>query len=74
MSQPIRGQGGHLGFSDRPEKHKLGGGRCVLASCHVSLNFVRQLLRRSKCPSQSEARRPSCFFDRPEKHKFGRGR
>ena len=26
MSQPIRGQGGHLVFSDRPEKHKLGRG------------------------------------------------
>ena len=26
MSQPIGGQGGHLVFSDWPEKHKLGRG------------------------------------------------
>ena len=100
MSQPIRGQGGHLVFpigpkntnlvegveillpvkfrwipfsgfrgevenvsanqrpgrpscfSDRPEKHKLGRGRWVLASCQVSLNSVQQFQRRSrKCES-----------------------
>ena len=25
MSQPIRGEGGHIAFLDQPEKHKLGG-------------------------------------------------
>ena len=96
MSQPIRGQGGHLVFpigpkntnlvkdveillpikfrwipfssfrgevenvsanqrpgrpscfSDRPEKHKLGRGRWVLASCEVSLNSVQRFQRRSR--------------------------
>ena len=57
MSQPIRGQGGHLCFSDRPEKHKLGRGCWDLASCQVSLNSVQRFQRRSrKCLSQLEAR------------------
>ena len=74
MSQPIRGQGGHLVFPISPKKHKLGRGLWDLASCQVSLNSVQWFQRRSwKCLSQSEARRPSCFSDRPEKHKFGRG-
>ena len=37
MSQPIRGQGGHLVFPDPPEKHKLGRG--LLRSCFLS-SFV----------------------------------
>ena len=32
VSQTIRGQGGHLVFSDWPQKHKLGSGRWDLAS------------------------------------------
>ena len=49
MSQPIRGWGGHLVFSDRPEKHKHGRGRWDLASCQVSLNSVQRFLeKRSK--------------------------
>ena len=35
-------------FSDRPEKHKLGRGRCDLASYQVTLNSVRQFQRRSR--------------------------
>ena len=63
MSQPIRGQGGHLVFSDRPEKHKLGRGRWDLASCQVSLNSVQWFQRRSrKCLSQSEAKAAILFF------------
>ena len=37
MSQPIRGQGGHLVFSDRSETHKLGRG--AFRSCTLS-SFV----------------------------------
>ena len=75
MSRPIRGQGGHLVFSDRPEKHKPGRGRLDLDSCQVSLNSIQLFQRRSrKYLSQSEARWPSCFSYRPEKHKLGRGR
>ena len=55
MSQPIMGHGGHLFFTHRPEKHKLGKGGWDLASCQVSLNSVKRFLRRSrKCLSQSE--------------------
>ena len=50
-------------FSDWPEKHKLGRGRCDLASCQVSLNSVQRFQRRSrKCLSQSEARAAILFF------------
>ena len=41
MSQPVRGQGGHLVFFDRLEKHKLGRGRWDLASCPLSLKYVQ---------------------------------
>ena len=60
-------------FSDRPEKHKLGRGRWVLASCQVSLNSVQQFQRSWKCLSLSEARAAIFFFDQPKKHKLGRG-
>ena len=44
-------------FSGRPEKHKLGKGRCDLATRQVSLNSNQRFWRRSpKCLSQSEAR------------------
>ena len=36
-SQPIRGHVGHLGFSNEPEKHKLGRWLWDLASCQVSV-------------------------------------
>ena len=49
MSQPIRGQGGHLVFFfDRTEKHKLGRGHWDLASCQVSLNSVHWFQRKSR--------------------------
>ena len=35
-------------FSNRPEKHKLGRGCWVLASCQVSLNSVQRFQRRSR--------------------------
>ena len=57
MSQPIRGQGDHLVFPNSPKKHKLDRGRCDIASCHVSLNFVQRFRGKSrKCLSQSEIR------------------
>ena len=48
MSHPIKGQGGHLVFFDRPEKHKLGRGRWGLVSCQVSLNSVAVSEEKSK--------------------------
>ena len=40
MSRPIRGQGGHLVLPIGYEKHKLGRGRRLLASCQLLLNSV----------------------------------
>ena len=48
MPQPISGQGGHLLFSYRPEKHKLGRECSILASCQVLLNSVQWFQRRSR--------------------------
>ena len=119
MSQPIRGQGGHIVFwispknthlvedvenllsvkfhwipfsgfigevknvsanhrpgrpfcfSDPPEKHKLGRGRCDLASYQVSSNSFHSF--RGEVENVSANQRPFCFFpDLPEKHKRGR--
>ena len=62
MSQPIMGHGGHLFFTERSEKHRLGKRRWDLASCQVSLNSVQRFQRRSrKCLSQSEASRYFIF-------------
>ena len=51
MSQPIRDQGGNVCSGiNKKKKHKLGGGRKVLASCKVSSNSIQQLQWRSgKC-------------------------
>ena len=56
MTHPIRGQSGHLVFSDRPQKHKRGRGRWDLASCKVPLNSIQRFQRSRKCLAQSEAR------------------
>ena len=64
MSQPIRGQGGHLVSSDRLAKHELGRGHLDLASCQVSLSSVQWYKRRCrKCLSQSEARLTILIFE-----------
>ena len=61
-------------FSDRPEKHKLGRGNWVLASCQISLNSVQWFQRRSlKCFSQLEAAAAILVFLSAPKHKVGRG-
>ena len=59
-------------FSDRPKKgHKLGRGRCGLASYKVWLNSVKRFLGRSrKCLSQSEAREVILFFRSAQKTNF----
>ena len=50
-------------FLDQPEKHKLGRGLWVFASCQVSLNSVQRFHQRSrKFLSQSEARAAILFF------------
>ena len=69
MFQPIRGQGGHLVFSDRPEKHRLGKGRCDLPSCPILLNSVQQFQRRSRKIFQPIIGQSGhlVFSDRPER-------
>ena len=74
MSQPIRGQGGHLVFPIGQKNKKLGIGRWDLASCQVKMNSVQRFQRRGrKCLSQSEASGAILFFPIDPKHKLGRG-
>ena len=73
MSQPIMGHGGHLFFTDRPEKYRLGKRRLDLASCQVSSNSVKRFQRKSRqFLSQSEAWAAILFFWSALKHKLGR--
>ena len=68
MSQPIRGQGGHLVFPIGTKKHKFGRGRWQLASCQLSLNSVQRFQRRSrKYLSKSEARAAILFLRSAQK-------
>ena len=60
MSQPIIGQGGHFVFPIQPEKHKLGRGRCDLASYQVSSNSFHSF--RGEVENVSANQRPFCFF------------
>ena len=47
-------------FSDPAEKHKLGGGRCDLASYQVSSNSFHSF--RGEVENVSANQRPFCFF------------
>ena len=75
MSQPIRGQGGHLVFPIDPKNTNLVEDieillpvkfRCILFS-----GFRGEV---ENVSANQRPGRPSCFSDRPEKHKRGRGR
>ena len=69
MSQPIRGQGGHLVLLIGPKKPNLGKGRWELSSCQVSLNSIRGFRREVKNVSVNQRPgRPSCFNDDHKKH------
>ena len=62
MSQPIRGQGGHLVSPIGPKNTHLVEG-VEIPSCKVSLNSLQWFQRRSrKCLSQSEARAAILFI------------
>ena len=75
MSQPIRGQGGHLVFPINPKNTNLVEDVKIL----LPVKF-RQILfsgfrgEVKNVSANQRPRRPSCFSDRPEKHKLGRGR
>ena len=75
MSQPIRGQGGHLVFPINPKNTNLVEDIEILLPDKVSLNSLQQFQRRSrKCLSQSEARAAILFFRLArKKNKLGRG-
>ena len=74
MSQPIRGQGGHLVFSIGPKNTYLVEDVEIL----LPVKFLRILFSgfRGEVENVSANQRPgppSCFFDWPEKHKLGKG-
>ena len=75
MSQPIRGWGGQVCFSDRPEKLKLGRGILLPVKFDlIPLSFFSGEIKNDS--ANQRPGRPSCFvfFDWLEKYKLGRGR
>ena len=74
MSQPIRGQGGHLVFPIGPKNTNLVGGVEILLP--VKFRWILFSGFRGEVENVSANQRPGrpfCFSDRPEKHKLGRG-
>ena len=75
MSQPIRGQGGHLVFPIGPKNTNLAKDIEILLP--VNFRWIPLSGFRGEVENVSDNQRPgrpSCFSDRPEKHKLGRGR
>ena len=75
MSQPIRGQGGHLVFLIGPKNTNLVEGVEILLP--IKFRWIPFSGFRGEVENVSANQRPgqpSCFSDRPEKHKLGRGR
>ena len=75
MSQPIRGQGGHLVFPIGPKNTNLVEDVEILLS--VMFRWIPFSGFRGEVENVSANQRPgrpSCFSDWPEKHKLGRGR
>ena len=74
MSQPIRGQGGHLVFPIGPKNTNLVEGSEILLPikfCWIPFSGFRGEVQ--NVSANQRPGRPSCFSDRPEKHKLGRG-
>ena len=74
MSQPIRGQGGHLVFPIGPKNTNLVEDVEILLP--VKFPWIPFSSFRGEVENVSANQRPwrtSCFSDRPEKHKLGRG-
>ena len=75
MSQPIRGQGGHLVFSIGPKNTNFVediGIFLPVKFCWILLGGFRGEVE--NVSANQRPGRPSCFFDRPKKHKLCRGR
>ena len=72
MSQPIRGQGGHLVFSDRPKNINFEILRLTKFRWIPFSGFTGEV---ENVSADQRLGRPSCFSDRPKNgHKLGRGR
>ena len=75
MSQPIRGQGGHLVFTIGQKNTNLVEDVEILLS--VKFRWIPFSVFRGEVANVSANKRPgrpSCFSDRPENHELGRGR
>ena len=75
MSQPIRGQDGHLVFPISPKNTNLVEDVEILLP--IKFRWIPFSGFRGEVENVSanqRSKRPSCFSDRPEKHKLGRGR
>ena len=75
MSQPIRGQGGHLVFPISPKNTNLVEDVKILLPvkfCWIPFSRFRGEVE--NVSANQRPRRPSCLSDRPEKHKLGSGR
>ena len=74
MSQPIRGQGGHLVFLINPKNTNLEEDVEMLLPvkfCWFPFSGFRETVE--NVSANQRPGRPSCFSDQPEKHKLGRG-
>ena len=74
MSQPIRGQGGHLVFPVGPKNTNLVEDVEILLPVKFSIipfsGFRGEV---ENVPANQRPGRPSCFSDPPVQHKLGRG-
>ena len=74
MSQPIRGQGGHLFFPIGPKNTNFVEDVKILLP--VKFRVIPFSGFRGEVENVSANQKPgwpSCFSNRPEKHKLGRG-
>ena len=75
MSQPIRGQGGHLVFPIRPKNTNLVEDVEILLPIKFHrIPFSGFRGEVENVSANQRPGRPSCFSDWPKKHKLGRGR
>ena len=75
ISQPIRGQGGHLIFPINPKNTNVVEGVEILLPVKFRwIPFSRFRGEVENVSANKRPGRPSCFSDWPEKHKLGRGR
>ena len=74
MSQPIRGQGGHLVFPIGLKNTNLVEGFEILLPVKLrGIPFSDFRVEVENGSANQRPGRPSCFSDRLEKHKLGRG-